>query len=248
MTSIMFWNYRGARKKEASHYLKECIKDFDLIFVGLSETKISIFDRKDCDNFIGKLWDFYCYPAEDISGGLMVCWRKDLATFSILLSSPQTIIEELYIANKGKWIIASVYGNNDLYKRKNLWNTLEGISNPVYPIIIGGDFNCILSQKDKLGGKRFKYTQGVQDFNNFISSCDLHELKFIGPRYTWCNKKTGGARIMERLDKCFLNSAALLSIINLVVKHLPRIASDLCPILVNLFNPTIRRKRFIKYE
>ncbi|XP_028550871.1 uncharacterized protein LOC114579679 [Dendrobium catenatum] len=183
-----------------------------------------------------------------ISGGLMVCWRKDLATFSILVASPQTIIGELYIANKGKWIIASVYGNNDLYKRKNLWNTLEGISKPVFPIIIGGDFNCILSQKDKLGGKRFKYTQGVQDFNNFISSCDLHELKFIGPRYTWCNNKTGGARIMERLDKCFLNSAALLSIINPVVKHLPRIASDHCPILVNLFNPTIRRKRFIKYE
>ncbi|KAI0488460.1 hypothetical protein KFK09_028293 [Dendrobium nobile] len=183
-----------------------------------------------------------------ISGGLMVCWRKDLVTFSILVASPQIIIGELYIANKGKWIIASVYGNNDLYKRKNLWNTLEGISNPVFTIIIGGDFNYILSQKDKLGGKRFKYTQGVQDFNNFISSCDLHELKFIGPRYTWCNNKTEAARIMERLDKCFLNSADLLSIINPVLKHLPRIASDHCPILVNLFNLAIHRKRFIKYE
>ncbi|KAI0503952.1 hypothetical protein KFK09_014899 [Dendrobium nobile] len=171
-------NSRGLKKKEASHYLKECIKDNDLVFVGLSETNISSFDRKDCDKFIGKLWVFYSVSVEGLSGGLMVCWRKDLASFSTLVTSSQAIIGELNIHNKGTWIIASIYGGNDSFRRKSLWNTLEGISNSNLPIIIGGDFNCLSSQKDKLGGKKFKFTQGRRNSNW------IHQIKGEDGRVT----------------------------------------------------------------
>ncbi|PKU84752.1 hypothetical protein MA16_Dca008162 [Dendrobium catenatum] len=62
-------------------------------------------------------------------------------------------------------------------------------------------------------------------------------MKFIGPRFTWCNNKIGGARIMERLDRCILNSVALETIQNPVIRNLPQAASDHFPILINLLNP-----------
>ncbi|XP_020678836.1 uncharacterized protein LOC110096995 [Dendrobium catenatum] len=239
-------NSKEARKKEASHYLKECIKKNDLIYAGLSEMKISSFDRKNCEKFIGNIWDYYLIPAEGLSGGLIVFWRKDLASFSVMVNSSQAIVGVFNIFNKGVWLIASIYGSNDLYKRRSLWKNLEDISNSELPIIIGGDFNCILALEDKQGGKKFKFSQGVQDLRNFISSFDLHEVKFIGP--TWCNNKIGGARIMERLDRCILNSIALQTIQNPVIKHLPRLASDHCPILLNLINPAYRKNSKIRYE
>ncbi|XP_020672759.1 uncharacterized protein LOC110092519 [Dendrobium catenatum] len=53
---------------------------------------------------------------------------------------------------------------------------------------------------------------------------------------------------MERLDKCLLNSVALQTIQNPIIKHLPRVASDHCPILVNLLTPAARKNRLIRYE
>ncbi|KAI0522320.1 hypothetical protein KFK09_004695 [Dendrobium nobile] len=70
----------------------------------------------------------------------------------------------------------------------------------------------------------------------FMKSNDFHDIGTIGPKYTWCNNKKGGAHILERLDHCLLNSAALKIIQPAVVRYLGRIASDHCPIAVKLFN------------
>ncbi|XP_028549151.1 uncharacterized protein LOC114579277 [Dendrobium catenatum] len=59
MNSLLFWNFRGARKKEASLYLKEIVTDHDVCFVGLMETKLSSIERKDVDSLIGRDWDYF---------------------------------------------------------------------------------------------------------------------------------------------------------------------------------------------
>ncbi|KAI0510880.1 hypothetical protein KFK09_011490 [Dendrobium nobile] len=41
MSSLLFWNCRGAKKEEASHYLRCVIKDNGVFFVGLLETKLA---------------------------------------------------------------------------------------------------------------------------------------------------------------------------------------------------------------
>ncbi|PKU80715.1 Putative ribonuclease H protein [Dendrobium catenatum] len=83
---------------------------------------------------------------------------------------------------------------------------------------------------------------------NCLIENDLHEVGFIGPKYTWCNKKSGGARILERLDRCFVNSKALSSSHRLVTRHLARIASKHCPIILNILDSFPRIKRNIKFE
>ncbi|XP_028552566.1 uncharacterized protein LOC114580146 [Dendrobium catenatum] len=82
----------------------------------------------------------------------------------------------------------------------------------------------------------------------FITNNDLHENGFIGLRYTWCNNKSGGARILERLDKCFINSIALNYFSQLTVRHLARIASDHSPLVLNFCNSRNFHKRRIIFE
>ncbi|KAL0922906.1 hypothetical protein M5K25_006936 [Dendrobium thyrsiflorum] len=171
---------KGARKMEASRYFKKIVKDYDTIFVGLVETKISSIDSFEFKRFIGDKWDFYLFPTVGLSGGIMVCWRSDMASFSVIEASAQ-VVGELNIASRGVWLLATVYGSRDCYNRKSLWSRLESLTGRNVPTMTGGDFNCILSQDEKRGDKKFVLSQGPQDMLYFfgvkLNTKNLVDLK-----------------------------------------------------------------------
>ncbi|KAI0524659.1 hypothetical protein KFK09_004037 [Dendrobium nobile] len=187
-------------------------------------------------------------PAGGLSGGLLILWRKDLAVFSVLETSSQLVVGKLEVIGKGSWIIASVYGSTDAQERKLLWENLEKHCSVDLPLVVGGDFNCILSQEEKRGGRKFSMSQGSKEFQQFLINSDLHEVKASGPRFTWCNSKSGSARIFEKLDRCLINSLALNTLQVALVKHLSRIASNHCSVLFEMFKPVEVIKRDIQYE
>ncbi|PKU63109.1 hypothetical protein MA16_Dca024271 [Dendrobium catenatum] len=82
----------------------------------------------------------------------------------------------------------------------------------------------------------------------FMARNDLHDVGIIGPKFTWCNNKSENARILERLDRCLLNSKALNMIQNAVVRHLPRIASDHCPLIIKIIQDKLFHTKQIKFE
>ncbi|PKU66269.1 integrator complex subunit 11 [Dendrobium catenatum] len=145
-------------------------------------------------------------------------------------------------------MIATVYGKKDVMKRRELWSNLDEVSNRKLPFIVGGDFNCILSQDDKRGGRKFAFSQGPKEMADFLNVNDLHDVGFVGQKYTWCNNKSGGDRILERLDRCFLNSIAINKINNAVVRHLARVASDHCPIVLKILDNQFQKVGIIKFE
>ncbi|XP_028556805.1 uncharacterized protein LOC114581226 [Dendrobium catenatum] len=234
MESIILWNCRGVRKREASLYLREVVKDYKGFLVGLTETKISSIDRSDINQIIGSEWDYFSHPSNGTSDGILVMWKKEFASFEIVDHSSQVIVGQLNINTLGKWNIATVYGGKDAQTRRSLWNKLEDCMSADEPCIIGGDFNCILSKEDKRGGKRFDLSKGSKDMKKFMITNYFHDIGFVGPSYTWCNNKEGNSRIWERLDRCILNSMALHNIPMAKVHHLPRVALDHAPISINL--------------
>ncbi|KAI0515994.1 hypothetical protein KFK09_008665 [Dendrobium nobile] len=186
--------------------------------------------------FLGDIWDYFLFPAEGLSGGLMACWRSDVASFIVKEANSQVVIGEFNIANRGIWNITIVYGNKNCSIRRNLWSFLETISNFKEPAIIGGDFNCLISQEDKKGGKKFIFSTSPQDMYSFMSNCDYNEVNIVGPKYTWCNNKDGKAHILERINWCIINSVALKTIKVAAVKLLARLASNHCPIMLKIFS------------
>ncbi|KAI0529247.1 hypothetical protein KFK09_001794 [Dendrobium nobile] len=241
-SSILFWRCRGARKRRASLYLKEVVKKHRVFFIGLLETKISYFDRKDVDHLIGSEWDFVQVPSEGLSGGILVLWKSNITGFQLLKASSHLIIGDLEVQNKGKWRIATIYGNKNVYRRRSLWESLGNYSSKEFNMVIGGDFNYILSKEDKRGGKRFKFPLGPKEMKNFLSNYDFHEIGYVGQKFTWCNNQNGVDRILERLDRCLLNSVALNTPNQFVVRNLARVASDHCPILLNLMKHHASKK------
>ncbi|KAI0530913.1 hypothetical protein KFK09_000461 [Dendrobium nobile] len=210
-SSFVFWNCMGENKREAPLYLKEVISDWKAIYVGIVETKIDTLEKWDFNKHMGKDWEFFLYPSNGSSGGIVVMWRTDLASFSLITANEQCVIGKLCIANKGSWIIFTVYGSRDVYSRRNLWDCLGSHSSLEVP-------------------------------------CDLHDVGVIGPKFTWCNNKSGGARIWKRLDRCLRNSKALEALPQDVNRHVARVASNYCPVVLqlnfqNFHHPKIMRSK-----
>ncbi|KAL0928597.1 hypothetical protein M5K25_000500 [Dendrobium thyrsiflorum] len=128
------------------------------------------------------------------------------------------------------------------------WEFSHFLLNNCKVSIIGGDFNCILSRDDKRGGRRFKFYPGSQDMKSFMNNNDFHEVGIIGPKFTWCNNKSGGARILEWLHRCLLNTKDLSLIQHPYTRHLARVASDHCPIVMNIFQDRFHKKKILRFE
>ncbi|KAI0497308.1 hypothetical protein KFK09_020531 [Dendrobium nobile] len=175
-------------------------------------------------------------------------WKNNLVSFDVTAHSSQLIFGVLKTSMGVNWNVATVYGHKELQVWRDLWRNLEQLMTEEIPTIVGGDFNCLLSREDKRGGKRFCLSKGPKEMKLFMDNQDLHDLNVSGPRYTWCNNKQGNARIWERLDRCLLNSAALLLVPTASVKHLARVASDHCPIIFKIDNKQHTKVKTFRFE
>ncbi|KAK8914036.1 hypothetical protein KSP39_PZI023675 [Platanthera zijinensis] len=117
------------------------------------------------------------------------------------------------------------------------------------PTIVGGDFNFTLRPEDKKGGRPFSYSFGAREMEDAVLANNLQELPFVGANHTWCNNQPGAARVLVRLDRMFLNSADLALMPLASIRHLTRIGSDHCPILLHLGTPNSdRRSQWFRFE
>ena len=66
------------------------------------------------------------------------------------------------------------------------------------------DFNKVLTGEDKFGGKSINLNRAL-DFKDCLDTCNLLDLGFFGPKYTWSNRRQLTDLILERIDRCFDN-------------------------------------------
>ena len=64
-----------------------------------------------------------------------------------------------------------------------------------------GDFNYIKRAREKCGG-RIVVESSANCLRDFMMNLGAIDLGFIGPSFTWSNKREGLTNIRERLDQC----------------------------------------------
>ena len=99
--------------------------------------------------------------------------------------------------------------------------------------MIVGDFNEPLLGENKFGGRPVNISRSLL-FKDCLDKCNMVDLGFLGPRYTWTNRREINNLIQERIDRYFMNPSLCLLYPDARVSHLTQCHSDHCPILLEI--------------
>ncbi|GLJ40571.1 hypothetical protein SUGI_0837430 [Cryptomeria japonica] len=100
-------------------------------------------------------------------------------------------------------------------------------------IIIGGDFNTILDLLEKMGGSK-KVTSDMLNFRNFVQKVGVTDCKPSAGWFTWNNKRSRLANIVERLDRFLIGSYWSEANMATSIKTLPYCISGHFPVQLEI--------------
>ena len=133
------------------------------------------------------------------------------------------------------WLFSAIYASPRSEKRLVLWSNLSKVAElQNKPWIMAGDFNEPLVGGDKFGGRGVSINRSLL-FKECLDRCNMINMGFFGPRYTWTNKRDINNLILERIDRFFMNLNWCTLYPNAKVTHLPKCHSDHCPVLMEAF-------------
>ena len=140
------------------------------------------------------------------SGGLWLLWNDDKVEIDELAKTEQELHVEVKVrASNLSWIFSAIYASPKNEERCILWNNLNKVAElHNKPWIMAGDFNKPLVQEDKFGGRGVSVNRSLA-FKDCLDLCNMVDMGFFGPRYTWTNKRDVNNLILERIDRFFMN-------------------------------------------
>jgi hypothetical protein len=146
------------------------------------------------------------------------------------------------------WLLSCIYGLPDKQFKSVFWETLlhegSGYNGPWMCI---GDFNMIMSQSDKFGGRPYACSSN-DAFHCFMNSLGMIDLGFSGNPFTWSNKRRDDHLIKERLDRGITNPKWVHLFPHFSVRHLPAQSSDHNPILLDTAPSDLSLPRPFRFE
>jgi hypothetical protein len=146
------------------------------------------------------------------------------------------------------WILSCVYGPPDRRDRIAFWESFSSVGkNFVGSWLCLGDFNSVLDQTEKFGGRPVVSSSNCP-FRNFIDIFGMVDLGFTGNQYTWSNNRQGNCIIKERLDRGLASSSWVHLFPEYSLLHIPAFSSDHHPILLNTSGSPLFLPRPFKFE
>ena len=132
------------------------------------------------------------------------------------------------------WLLSVIYASPRLAERRILWENLKTVAHlHNLPWLMLGDFNEVLCDDDKFGGNHVNLNRALE-FKDYLDECNMVDLGFAGPKFTWTNCRPISSLILERIDRCFANLVWRILYPEALVTHLPRTISDHCPVLIEM--------------
>lgn len=229
MKKALIWNIRSVRTQQAFHRLQMLHKHHQFSIIGLMETfqnarEIQTYKRRlnmnqAGANINGKIWFFV---KEDVQVKILQDAEQQITLKLMFLEDSISIITTLVYAKCDKNVIIQLWDH--IYQLAN---------NMTIPWLVGGDFNVVLNEEEKIGGIPIT-VDDTEDFATCVNSSELHDVGFKDSPFICWNGKMDKECIFERLDRVLVNQHLQDTLGYTEVEHLSRIGSDHAPLLVSL--------------
>ena len=167
------------------------------------------------------------------AGGIWLLWNVDRVEVIQLAKTEQEIhVEVKVLPSNLSWIFTAVNASPRYAERQILWENISKVADfHNKPWIITGDFNEPLAGEDKFGGRPVSINRSLL-FKESLDECNMMDMSFNGPKYTWTNRREINSLIQERIDRFFMNPSWCLLYPDAKVSHLTRCHSNHCPVLM----------------
>ncbi|XP_058746484.1 uncharacterized protein LOC131619402 [Vicia villosa] len=163
-----------------------------------------------------------------MAGGLLMLWSSK--TVSILAS----FRGEGYLGSKVEWkggifYIVNVYSPCSLVLKRALWSRLLALKNLHNDgeWILGGDFNAVKNQRERVGRSMRSSNVEWRDFSDFIEGSGLMDVACKGKKFSWFS---GDGKSNSRIDRFLVSDNIVRSwgVVGQLIGN--RDISDHCPI------------------
>ncbi|KAL1151419.1 hypothetical protein V6Z11_A09G040500 [Gossypium hirsutum] len=190
---ILSWNCRGVGNPATVRELKQLLVANIPDIVFLCETKI----KSNGFNRIRTL----CR--------MEGCLAREGVNVSIQTYSKFHIDKLVRFEDADVFRFTGFYGQTDPNLRQQAWNMLRRVSDKVNEgWIVGGDFNAILNESEKEGGRR-KPKILMEALCNFLEELKLTDVKTCNGWFMWTNNREGDQLVKERLDRFVVSDTVM---------------------------------------
>lgn len=178
--------------------------------------------------------------SEEARGGLSLLWKENCSLTAKSYSKNHIDSE---ICWEGKtWRFTGIYGFPETTQKQKTWDLMCKLRGPKNePWLLGGDFNEITNDMEKLGGPRRK-RKYLEEFRKVIDECELRDMQPVGDPFSWYNTR-GGEKVWERLDKFLCNSPFDSIIKRVKISNLEWLFSDHRPVEIEIIPEHRKQKR-----
>lgn len=172
--------------KNTKLHLKEMIRMHKPAIVALLETRVHSSQVLPFLENYG-FSDMLVVEALGFVGGIWLLWDKNLVNVE-LLSMEDQVVSILVKEPLGcHWLLTVVYSSPKAYVKEELWQYVRHLGAVVHiPWVLIGDVNQTLDSCDKHGGRPVN-RQLASKLRGEIEDCNLLDMGFVGPKFTWTN-------------------------------------------------------------
>ncbi|KAH0720014.1 hypothetical protein KY284_005044 [Solanum tuberosum] len=140
---------------------------------------------------------------------IWIFWEEDWEEHDVVDYVQQVTIRFKKRGSNDYFRNTVVYARCSALERLELWEQLEEIAeNSTIPWLVGGNFNTIIDEAEKLGGLPVTQTE-IVDFVQCTNACALNGIKFKGSSYTWWNGRIEEESIFKSIDRARVRSCPL---------------------------------------
>jgi hypothetical protein len=113
-----------------------------------------------------------------------------------------------------------------------MWTTLRRIKNDAdVPWMMIGDFNETKWQHEHFSETK-RSEKRMSDFRNILNYCDLHDIPFVGPPWTFDNKQKNNRNVKARIDRAVASHSWSSLFPDAKLTHIVSSRSDHLPLLL----------------
>lgn len=229
--NILIWNCRGAGNDRFERNFSDLMSVQKPQVVDLLETKVSLDAIGLFFKTFGLTTTIHVDPMGKI-GGIWVLWDPTKVSVNTTHVNSQAIHVKVKKDGHVEWMFSAVYASpNPRIRELHMEEVPENLEQPW---LVAGDFSDTASRDESKTTAPDTSSSQRRKFADKINKCNLFDMGFNGPKFTWSNGRQGLANVQKRLDRALCNEEWRALFPEGTIQTLPRTYSDHSPTLIHI--------------